>query len=52
MPLTNKEKQAALRKRKAELGQKEMRGIWVTNEEERKLKPKIREILKVMHESN
>ncbi len=52
MPLSNKEKQADLRKRRTEQGQKEMRGIWVTNEEERELKPKIRGMLKVMRKSN
>ncbi len=46
MALTNKEKQQALRKRRADAGQKEMRGIWVTEEEERIVKPQIRETLK------
>lgn len=48
MALTNKQKQEALRKRRADLGQKEMRGIWVTDEEEKTLKPKIRAMLKKM----
>lgn len=46
MPLSNKEKQAALRFRKAELGQKEMRGIWVTDDEEKIIKNEIRQRLK------
>ena len=48
MALTNKQKQKALRKRRADAGQKELRGIWVTPEEERILKPQIREKLKRM----
>ena len=46
MALSNKQKQAALRKRRAELGQKELRGIWVTDEEEKILKKEIRQRLK------
>ena len=48
MALTNRQKQEALRKRRADLGQKEMRGIWVTDAEEKALKPKIRAMLKKM----
>lgn len=48
MALTNKQKQEALRKRRADSGQKELRGVWVTEEEERVLKPQIRETLKRM----
>jgi len=48
MAQSNKEKQAALRKRRADAGQKEMRGIYVTDAEEKTLKPKIREMLKKM----
>lgn len=48
MTLTNKQKQEALRKRRADSGLKELRGIWVTAEEERVLKPQIRETLKRM----
>ena len=43
--LTNKQKQAALRKRRADLGQKEMRGIWVTDDEEIKVKEKVRAMI-------
>ena len=50
--LTNKEKQQALRKRRAEAGLKELRGIWVTEEEEKHLKPKIRNILKDCRKAN
>ena len=46
MPLTNKEKQASLRSRWAEAGQKELRGIWVADAEEIKVKKKIRAMLK------
>ncbi len=46
MPLSNQEKQAALRKRRADLGQKEMRGIWVTDDEEKIIKKEIRKRLK------
>jgi uncharacterized lipoprotein YddW (UPF0748 family) len=45
MALSSREKQAALRKRKAALRQKELRGVWVTDAEEKALKPKIRAIL-------
>ena len=48
MALTNKEKQAALRKRRADLGQKELRGIWVSDDEEKILKTKIRALFKKM----
>jgi hypothetical protein len=48
MALSSKEKQDALRKRRADLGQKEMRGIWVTAAEEQTIKPKIRAMLKKM----
>ena len=51
MALTNKEKQAALRKRRAELGQKR-REFWMIDNEYKALKPKILEMLKVMRESN
>ena len=46
MAISNKEKQAALRFRRAALGQKEMRGIWVTGDEEKILKKEIRQRLK------
>ena len=46
MALTNKDKQAALRKRRTDLGQKELRGIWVSDDEEKTLKTKIRALLK------
>jgi uncharacterized lipoprotein YddW (UPF0748 family) len=48
MALSTKQKQEALRKRRADAGQKELRGVWVTAEEERVLKPQIRETLKRM----
>ena len=48
MPLTNKQRQAALRTKRAALGQKEMRGIWVTDKEESTLKPALREQIKSM----
>lgn len=48
MALTNKQKQEALRKRRADLGQKEMRGVWVTDAEEPVLKVRIREMLEQM----
>jgi len=43
--LTNKEKQASLRKRRATLGLKEMRGVWVSNDEEKLLKPIFRKMI-------
>lgn len=52
MALTSAQKQQALRKRRADLGQKELRGIWVTPEEEAQLKPQIREWLELMRKSN
>lgn len=51
MPLTNKEKQQALRKRRAEEGLKEMRGLWVSEEEEKIVKPEIRKRLEEMRKS-
>lgn len=48
MALTNKEKQAALRERRTKLGQKELRGLWVSDDEEKELKTKIRVWLKKM----
>ena len=47
MALTNQEIQAAFRKRNAAAGKKELRGIWVTDEEEKLLKKNIREFLKI-----
>jgi len=47
MALTNQEKQAAFRKRNAAAGKKELRGIWVTDEEEKLLKEKIKDFLKI-----
>ena len=49
--LTNKQKQAALRLRRAALGQKEVRGIWVTESEETFVKKQIRAMLKKMRAS-
>lgn len=48
MPKTSTEKSQALRDRRVKLGQKEMRGIWVTNAEEKALKPEIRDKLREM----
>ena len=45
---TNKQKQAALRKRRADLGQKEMRGIWVKDDEEIEVKKKVRAMITKM----
>ena len=42
---SNKERQAALRKRRAALGQKEIRNIWASNKEEKLLKPVVKEFL-------
>ena len=50
MSLTNTEKSRALRERRAKLGQKELRGIYLTDAEEIKLKPMIRDILKSIRE--
>ena len=52
MALTSTQKAQALRKRRTALGQKELRGIWLTPEEETQLKPKIREWLELMRKSN
>ncbi len=52
MALTNTQKQAALRKRRAAEGQKEMRGIYVTDEEEIEVKKKVRAMLKRMRKGN
>lgn len=45
MVLSNQEKTTAFRKRKAAAGKKELRGVWVTNEEEKLIKAKIKELL-------
>lgn len=50
MALTNQQKQAARRKRQAALGRKEMRSVWVTDAEEARLKPMIRDALKRMRD--
>ena len=52
MAKSNKERQAALRKKRAALGQKEMRGIWVSDEEEIIVKKEIRALLRKMREEN
>jgi uncharacterized lipoprotein YddW (UPF0748 family) len=52
MAQTNKQKQAALRARRAEAGLKELRGIWVTDTEEIEVKQKIRAMLKRMRKGN
>lgn len=48
MVLSDKEKQADLRQRRAQAGLKELRNIWVTTEEKSILKPKITAILNVI----
>jgi len=48
MAKSGADRQKELRQRRDELGQKEMRGIYVTGQEELKLKPMIREELKRM----
>lgn len=49
---TGGERQEALRKRRAGLGQKELRGIWVTDAEEIEIKKKIRAMLKRMRKGS
>lgn len=39
---TSKERQVALRARRAALGHKEIRGIWASNDEEKVLKPFVK----------
>ena len=48
MPLTNQEKQQALRKRRAGAGLKELRNVWISEEEEKELRARINEILENM----
>jgi uncharacterized lipoprotein YddW (UPF0748 family) len=48
MAKSNKERQAALRERMTLLGQKEMRGIWLTNAEESHIKKIVRAELKIL----
>lgn len=48
MALTAKQRHDAFLKRRAEEGQKEMRGIWLTESEEKVIKPDIRDKLKRM----
>lgn len=50
--LTSTQKAQTLRKRRTALGQKELRGIWLTQQEETQLKPQIREWLESMRKSN
>ena len=50
-PLSNTEKSQALRKRRAKAGQKELRGIWITNDEEAYLKPMIKQALEDLRNS-
>jgi len=45
VPLSNNEKQAAFRKRNAELGRSELRGIFATDKEKVVLKSEIKKIL-------
>lgn len=51
MAISSTEKSKALRKRRAELGLKELRGIWVAAEQEKQLKAKIKELLKLDEQS-
>jgi len=48
MAQSSTEKSKALRERRAEAGQKEMRGIWLTPEEEKFIKPEVRAKLQKM----
>lgn len=48
MPKTSTEKSKDLRERRARARQKEMRGVWVTDAEEKKLKPEVRAMIKDM----
>ena len=50
MPKTAKERQDTLRKKRAALGQKEMRGIWVTDAEEIIVKKELRARLAKMRQ--
>ncbi|MGR3218619.1 MAG: hypothetical protein ACUZ8H_02225 [Candidatus Anammoxibacter sp.] len=46
MPLTNAQKQAALRSRRASQGLKELRGIWATEAQEPIIKKAVIKIIK------
>ena len=46
MALSSTEKSKALRKRRTDLGLKELRNVWVTAEQEKRLKIKIKKWLK------
>lgn len=48
MSLTSTEKSKARRKRLAEAGLKELRAVYVSDEEEKALKPQIKKILDKM----
>lgn len=52
MPLDNAEKQEALRLRRAELGLKEMRGVYVPVKHEKKLKAGLRAAVKIILEGS
>ena len=51
MPLTNKEKQQALRKRRADEGLKEIRCVWAKESDHKILKSKIRKMIDKMRKS-
>ena len=51
MAKSNTQRQRDLRERRESLGQKEMRGIYVTDDEEIKLKLMIREELKKLRKA-
>ncbi len=48
MKLSSTEKSKARRKRLADAGLKELRGVYVTDDEEKTLKPQIKKILEKM----
>ncbi len=51
MVLTNAEKQAAFRKRNADLGRTELRGIYATNEEKTVINAEVKKVLKKMRKT-
>ena len=51
MALSSTDKSKALRKRRADHGLKELRGIWVTTEQEKQLKVNVRQWLKQDNQS-
>ena len=47
-PKTNTNKSRELRQRRTNAGEKEMRGIWLTSDEEKIVKPMVKAALKGM----